>query len=167
MLEPQKGVNDFTLYIGVTPFATIAEEVASFAIITVRANVYICVGVVGYGTIAKESNIQRYIKGLTVVPYIRRLTVSTYISENATVVTYKKGGRNREYIILQHRTTSTYFSRRLPPRSIYAVVLRYYIRVHTNRIYVPPHTDRHSYLHDPATPLYNAIKTKKKKETKK
>ena len=59
-------------------------------LITVRGNVYIRVGVVGYGTIAKESNTQRYTKGLTAVPYIRRLTVSTYISETATVVTYKK-----------------------------------------------------------------------------
>ena len=99
MLEPQKGVNDFTLYIGGTPFAIIAGGVASFAIITVRGNVYIRVGVVGYGTITEESNTQRYIKGLTAVPYIRRLTVSTYISENATVVIYKKGGRNSENII--------------------------------------------------------------------
>ena len=44
MLEPQKGVNDFTLYIGVTPFATTAEGVASFAIIAVRDNGYITGG---------------------------------------------------------------------------------------------------------------------------
>ena len=95
-----------------------------------RGNVYICVGVVGYGTIAKESNIQRYIKELTAVPYIRRLSVSTYISENATVVTYIKedatvstlfsNTEQRVYILADGETSSLY--KRLNPATAINVI---------------------------------------------
>lgn len=73
-------------YIGVTPFATIAVGVALSAVITVRACVLVK-GVVGCGTITKESNTERYIKGATAASYIRRLSVSTYKKEDATVRT--------------------------------------------------------------------------------
>ena len=166
-LGAKKGVNDSTLYIEVTPFATIAEGVAPFAIITVRGNVYIRVGVVGYGTIAKESNTQRYTKRLTAVPYIRRLSVSTYISENATVVTYKKEAatvgtlfsntEQRVHILADGCPLRLY--KRLKPSTIYlggSTPLLYIREVHTLAIHIYPRT-----------PTNKAKKTKNKKGDRK
>lgn len=112
-------------------------------------------GVVGYGTIAKESNTQRYIKGLTAVPYIRRLSVSTYISENATVVTYKKedatvstlvsNTEQQVHILADGCPLGLY--KRLHPTPIYlgGSTPLLYIRGYTSIVYIcPPHTDRQS-----------------------
>lgn len=156
-LGAKKGVNDSTLYIGVTPFATIAGGVAPFAIITGRGTVYICVGVVGYGTIAKKSNTQRYTKGLTAVPYIRRLTVSTYKKEDATVSTLFSNTEQRVHIFTNGCPLGLYM--RLNPTTIYlggSTPLLYIREVHTLAIHIYPRT-----------PTDKAIKTKNKKGDRK
>ena len=120
-------------------------------------------GVYAFGTITEESNTQRYTKGLTAVPYIRRLTVSTYISENATVVTYKK----------EDATVSTLFSNTEQRVHILAdgCPLRLYKRLHPTPIYLGGSTPL-LYIRElhtlaihiyPRTPTDKAIKTKNKK----
>ena len=135
-----------TLYIGGTPFATITDGVAPFAIITGRGIVYIRVGVVGYGTIAKVSNAQRYIKGLTAVPYIRRLSVSIYMKEGATVSAYISIRLHHKSILTDGTHSGLY--KRLNPTPIYTSSRTplLYIRGYTPLLFIcTPHTNGQSY----------------------
>lgn len=102
--------------------------------------------------------------------------MSTYISKNATVVTYKKedatvstlfsNTEQQVHILADGCPLSLY--KRLKAATIYpcGCTPLLYKGTHQSYICVPPHTDRQSYLDDPA-PQCNAIKPEKKKETEK